>query len=190
VKVPVGTSPVRGAADAWVTMVEFGDFECPYCGAEEPVVRDLLVTYGTDLRLVFKNFPLTNIHLFAEGAAIAAECANDQGQFWQMHDLLFANQAALDNTSLQGYAQTLGLNMPAWQACLTSQPPVDAINADVSLGTSIGVSGTPTFIINGVAVVGAVPESQLKSTVDSTLSKAKSSGIPAASYYDKAILGH
>lgn len=92
VKVPIGSSPIRGPVNAWVTMVEFGDFECPFCGEEEPVVEALLRAFPNDLRLVFKNFPLTSIHPYAEGAAIAAECAGEQGDFWPMHDILFANQ--------------------------------------------------------------------------------------------------
>ncbi len=91
---PVGDSPVRGPADAWVTVLEFGDFECPYCGEEEPTVKQLLQN-NVDVRLVFKNFPLESVHPHALPAAIAAECALDQGKFWEMHDAIYADQAAI-----------------------------------------------------------------------------------------------
>jgi len=92
---PVLDSPVRGPGDAWVTVVEFGDFECPYCGEEEPVVEELLAEGGSQVRLVWKNFPLAAIHPHAEDAAVAAECALDQGKFWEMHDAIYANQGAI-----------------------------------------------------------------------------------------------
>ncbi len=188
-KVPVGTSPVRGPSDAWVTMVEFGDFECPFCGAEEPIVEALVKAYPTDLRLVFKNFPLTTIHPYAEGAAIAAECADAQGDFWTMHDLLYANQDALQSQNLPTYAQTAGVDVPTWQACLSTQPPVDAIDADVALATSVGVDATPTFFINGQIVVGAVAQSQLQTVIEAARAQAEASGVPRASYYETVILG-
>jgi protein-disulfide isomerase len=189
VAVPVGTSPVRGPSDAWVTMVEFGDFECPYCGAEEPIVESLLQQYPADLRLVFKNFPLTSLHPDAQAAAIAAECANAQGLFWPMHDNLYANQSELDTAGLQNDAVDAGVDLSTWQACLPSQPPQNAINADVALGYGVGVQGTPTFYINGQMVLGAVPESQLQSVITSALASAEDSGVPQASYYDVVVLG-
>jgi protein-disulfide isomerase len=189
VPIAVGTSPVRGPADAWVTMIEFADFECPFCGEEEPVVEALLDAYPEDLRLVFKNFPLTAIHPNAQAAALAAECAGAQGDFWPMHDLLFANQSALDGQSLLTYAQSAGVDTSSWQACLSTQPPVDAIGADVSLGTSVGVAGTPTFFVNGEVVVGAVPQSALQDVIEAKRSEAQASGVPRAQYYDQVILG-
>jgi len=188
-KVPVGTSPVRGPSDAWVTMIEFGDFECPFCGAEEPIVEALVQAYPKDLRLVFKNFPLTTIHPYAEGAAVAAECAGAQGDFWTMHDLLYANQDALQSQNLPTYAKMAGVHVTAWQACLSTQPPVQAIDADVALATSVGVDATPTFFINGEMVVGAVPEATLQAVIEAARMRAEASGVPRASYYDKVILG-
>lgn len=188
-KVPVGTSPVRGPDDAWVTMIEFGDFECPFCGEEEPVVEALVEAYPTDLRLVFKNFPLTTIHPYAEGAAVAAECADAQGDFWPMHDLLYANQNALQSQNLPTYAQAAGVDLTLWQACLSTSTPVDAIDADVALGASVGVEGTPTFFINGEIVVGAFPQSALQAIIEAARTQAEASGVPRASYYDTVILG-
>jgi protein-disulfide isomerase len=189
-KVPIGTSPVRGPADAWVTLVEFGDFQCPFCGQEEPVVEALLALYPADLRLVWKNFPLTSIHTYAQGAAIAAECADEQGQFWPMHDLLYAHQSALTPADLTNYAgQIPGLDVPTWQTCLTTAPPAQVVADDVALGGSIGVSGTPTFYVNGEMVLGAVPQATLKGVIDTKLAEAEASGVPRAQYYDVVILG-
>ncbi len=188
VKVPLGDSPQRGAADAWVTVVEFGDFECPYCRMEEPVLQDLAAIYGSDLRLVWKHLPLTGIHPHAQAAAIAAECANAQGRFWEMHDLLLVT--ALDDATLLADAgQVPGLDVAAWQACLGTAAPADRVAADVALGTRLGVGGTPTFYVDGIPVIGAVPESEFRAVVDQARSTAASSGIPRANYSDKAVLG-
>jgi protein-disulfide isomerase len=189
VPVPVGSSPVRGPADAWVTMIEFADFQCSYCGAEEPIVESLLEQFPVDLRLVFKNFPIPSVHPDAEAAAIAAECANEQGLFWPMHDLLYAHQDALDTASLQTYAQDAGVSLAPWQTCLNSAAPVDVINSDVALGESFGVNGTPTFFINGEMVVGAAPEAQLQGTIQTARASAEDSGVPSSAYYDQVILG-
>lgn len=189
VKVPIGTSPTRGPADAWVTMVEFADFECPPCGEAEPILSALLEEYSGDLRLVFKNLPLTDIHPDAQGAAIAAECASAQGAFWQMHDLLFANQDFLDGESLPTYAQAAGVDLNAWQQCLSTEPPLDAIGIDVGLATSLGIRGTPTFVINGQRVVGVLAQSQFEAVINAARDRAQASGLPRSQYYDTAILG-
>jgi protein-disulfide isomerase len=170
-------------------MIEFGDFECPFCGAEEPIVEALLQAYPDDLRLVFKNFPLTSIHPYAEGAAIAAECAGSQGDFWKMHDLLYANQDALQSQDLPTYAMAAGVDLTTWQACLSTAPPVNAVDADVALGATVGVDATPTFFVNGVMVLGAVPQSQLQAVIEETRAEAEASGVPRAQYYDTVILG-
>jgi protein-disulfide isomerase len=189
-KVPVGTSPIRGPSDAWVTVIEFGDFECPPCGAEEPVLQALLAERPNDLRLVFKNFPLTKIHPFAQGAAVAAECAAAQGAFWPMHDLLFSNQDALQSENLPTYAQSADLNVPAWQECVSTQPPLDAIAADVALGNAIGLRGTPTLVVNGVSFEGALRRSKLDAIVAEAMARAQASGVSSSQYYDSVILSH
>ena len=187
-KVPVGDSPQRGPSDAWVTVVEFADFECPFCRSEEPVLKDVQAVYGVDLRLVFKDFPLTGVHPHAQAAAVAAECAGEQGKFWDMHDLLFTT--ALDDATLLADAgQVAGLDVVAWQACIGTPAPASRVAADVALGTSLGVDGTPTFFVNGVAVVGAVPEGDLRAVIDQARATAVASGIPRAEYYDRAVLG-
>jgi protein-disulfide isomerase len=187
-KVPVEGSPQRGPSDAWVTMVEYADFECGYCRAEEPVVADLQAAYGSDLRLVFKYFPLTRIHPDAEAAAMAAECAGEQGRFWELHDLLFTT--ALDGgTLLADAGQVPGVDVAAWQACLGSAQAAAVVRSDFTLGVSLGIDGTPTFVVNGIPVVGAVPEQQLRDAIDQAKARAIASGVPRGDYYDQVILG-
>ncbi len=186
-KVPVGASPQRGLADAWVTMVEFADFQCSYCRREEPVVAHLGTVYGADLRLVFKHLPLA-VHDHAKDAAVAAECAGEQKKFWELHDLLFTTD--LDPATLLADAQAiLGLDVGAWQACLASSEAAAVVDADVALAATLEIPGTPTFVVNGVLVVGAVPEDELRAVIDQARAKAIASGIPRADYYDKAVLG-
>lgn len=182
----VGDAPVRGPMDAWVTMVEFSDFQCPYCGAAEPTVRALLTEYSTDLRLVYRHFPLSR-HVNALPAAIAAWCAGEQDQFWEMHNLLFANQSALASSELALYATTLGLDMTAWQACVAGDAAPAAVAADVALGNAAGIGGTPSFFINGEYVVGAQPQGYFESVIDAALATAQASGLTQATFYDQSV---
>jgi protein-disulfide isomerase len=169
-------------------MVEFGDFECPPCGDAEPIVSALLGEYSADLRLVFKNFPLTDIHPYAQGAAIGAECAGAQGAFWEMHDLLFANQDSLDSAYLLTYAQSAGVDVSAWQQCLATKPPRDAVDADVALGKSIRVRGTPTFLINGLRALGVPTRQQFEAIINAERARAEGSDVPRSEYYDTVVL--
>ncbi len=187
--VPLDDSPVTGPADAWVTVVEFADFQCSFCGKAAPTVAKVLQAYPIDVRLSFRHFPLTGMHPHAQGAAIAAECARVQGKFWPMHDQLFAHQDHLEAADLPNYATAVGLDLAAWQACLQTPEPAARIAADQALGTKMGVQSTPTFVINGEPLVGALPYSMFTDAINAARSKALNSGIPAAHYYDKAILG-
>ena len=172
-----------------MTVVEFADFECPFCFDEGPVVARLETAYQGDLRLVFKHFPLTSIHPDAQAAAIAAECAGQQGKFWEMHDLLLTT--ALDGAILLADArQVTGLDVPTWQACLATPDPANRVAADVALATQLGVDSTPTFVVNGAVVVGAAAESELRSVIETARAAAIASGIPRADYYDQAVLGN
>jgi protein-disulfide isomerase len=190
-RAPIGASPQRGPADAWVTIVEFADFQCPFCRDAAPTVQQVLDAYPSDVRLVFKHLPLTGLHARAMPAALAADCAGQQGQFWGMHDLLFAAQDAsgLDDAHLTSYATQLGLNVATWQGCLESADAAARVNADVTLATQLGVSGTPTFAVNGTPLVGAQPFSAFQDAVGSALAAARASGIPRDRYYDVAVLG-
>jgi protein-disulfide isomerase len=186
-EVPLGDSPQRGPSDAWVTIVEFADFECPYCRLEEPILQDVESTYGADLRVVFKY--LLAGHAHSEAAAVAAECAGEQGKFWEMHDLLF--ETDLDDSALLADARRVpGLDANEWQACLGTPEAASRVAADVDLATSLGVPATPTLSVNGVAIVGAASEDDLNAAVDHARDVAVASGIPRAEYYDKAVLGH
>jgi len=179
---PVADSPVRGPDDAWVTMVEFADFQCPYCGAAEQTVGELLAAYPADLRLVFKHLPF-EFHEHALGAAIAAQCAHEQGAFWEMHDLLLAHQEALDAPSLETYAHEVGLDLDAWRSCTAASATRQRIADDEALARQSGVRGTPTFFIDGEPIVGAVPIESFTDVVDSALATAQASGIAPESYY-------
>ncbi len=187
-------SPQRGPDDAWVTIVEFADFQCPYCGAAEPTVEEVLTKYGPDVRLVYKHFPLPQ-HANARPAANAAECARAQGpgpdgHFWQMHDLLFQNQASLGPTDLAGYAaQIPGLDPAQWQLCFDAQTYDARVAADARLGASVGVDATPTFVLNGEPLVGAQPLPTFEAKVEAARARAMASGIPRAEYYDRVVLG-
>ncbi len=187
--VPLGDSPQRGPADAWVTIVEFSDFQCPACGAAEPTVAELLARYPNDVRLVYKHFPLSSIHLYARPAAIAAECAREQGRFWEMHDRLFAGQRALSSEDLAAYASAAGLDVAAWQSCLSTPEPAARVDADQALGMKMGVHVTPTFVINGEPLQGSVPLATFEEIVESARAKAEASGIKRSEYYDRAVLG-
>ncbi len=199
-RVPVLDSPQKGPSDAWVTVVEFADFQCPYCGAAEPTVEQVLADYPTDVRLVFKHFPLSQ-HANARAAANAAECARAQatplgdhaapnGYFWDMHDLLFAHQSALDPASLALYAgQIADLDAAAWQTCFDARQYDARVSADEDLGASVGVAGTPTFVINGAPLEGAWPLATFEAKVDAARQQAIASGIPRADYYRVAVLG-
>jgi Na+/H+ antiporter NhaA len=140
---------VRGPADARVTLVEYGDFECPYCGQAEPVVRELVREFGDDLAFVFRHLPLADVHEHAELAAEAAEAAAAQGRFWEMHDVLLANQGALTPEDLLGYARELGLEVERFAADLTSRRHALRVTRDIASAEESGVAGTPTFFING-----------------------------------------
>jgi protein-disulfide isomerase len=139
---------IRGPADAPVTVVEYGDFECPYCGRAEPAVRELLAAFG-DVRYVWRHLPLTDVHPRADAAAEAAEAAADQGAFWEMHDLLLDHQDALLASDLTGYAEQLGLDLDQFEEALRRRTGAARIAEDVDSADLSGVSGTPTFFING-----------------------------------------
>ncbi len=140
---------IRGNPTGRATLVEYGDFECPYCGRAHPIVKELMRRMGEDIRFVFRHFPMTQIHPQAELAAEAAEAAAAQGKFWEMHDALYENQPALEPQSLMGYASDLDLNLPQFQLELAEHRHRPRVREDFSSGVRSGVNGTPTFFING-----------------------------------------
>jgi protein-disulfide isomerase len=188
-RVPVAGSPQLGPGDAWVTLVEFADFQCGYCARAAPTVRQIVQAYpATDLRVVFKQLPLS-FHERAMPAALAAQCAAEQGQFWGMYDQLFDGSSRLEDADLQADAQRLGLDLGSWTTCLSSDAARQAIERDVTLGDELAVSGTPAFFVNGYSIVGAQDLETFKTLIDREMAKAKASGIDRARYYDQVVLG-
>ncbi|MEV6375104.1 Na+/H+ antiporter NhaA [Micromonospora musae] len=172
VPVDMDRDHIRGPADAPVTVVEYGDFECPYCGQAEPVVRELLAEF-TKIRYVWRHLPLTEVHPHAELAAEAAEAAGDQGAFWEMHDLLFKHQDALGTVDMLHYAEQLGLDLDRFRDYLAERRSVDRIGEDVDSADLSGVSGTPTFFINGRRHHGAYDITALSAAVKGAFAQAK-----------------
>jgi Na+/H+ antiporter NhaA len=167
---------IRGPNNAPVTLVEYGDFECPYCGQAEPVVRQLLAEFGDELRYVFRHLPLGEVHEHAQLAAEAAEAAGAQGRFWEMHDLLFAHQDALDPDDLARYATELGLDVERLSQELRTRRHAPRIARDVESADQSGVAGTPTFFINGRRHHGAYDLTTLTGMVKRDLQAATRQG--------------
>jgi predicted DsbA family dithiol-disulfide isomerase len=182
-RVPVDTAdaPVRGNPKAPVTVVEFSDFQCPYCVRARPTVARVREAYGDKLRWVFRHFPLS-FHEHAEKAGEAAACAGDQGRFWEMHDRLWANHARLEVIDLKGYAAALGLDAAAFDRCLDSGRHAGLVDRDLQAGASYGVSGTPAFFVNGRPLVGAQPFEAFQQVIDDELRRAGAAagGAPGA----------
>jgi len=147
-----GPRPVKGNAAATIVVEEFSDFQCPACKSAQPTAEDVINTFGDKIAFYYKHFPLTAIHPFAFRAALAAECANDQGKFWEYHDVLFQNQPNFSEDELVRYAGDLGLDGTSFSACVESRARQDVVRADMREGDNRNISGTPTFFVNGEAV--------------------------------------
>ena len=161
-----------GKEGAPITIVEFSDFECPFCSRANPAVDQVMKEYGDKVRLVFRHFPL-EFHKKAPKASEAALCAGDQGKFWEMHDQLFANQQKLDVPDLKAHAASLKLDTAKFDKCLDSGEKASVIQADLADGKKAGVSGTPAFFINGILLSGAQPFEEFKSIIDDELKTAQ-----------------
>ena len=158
----------RGPADAPVTIVEFSDFECPYCGAAHDTVEQVMSAYAGKVRLVYRQFPLS-FHPHAAKAAEASLCAADQGKFWEYHDVLFKNQKKLEPTDLKAHATEVGLDAQKFGQCLDSGDKKKAVDTDQQAGLAAGVGGTPAFFINGIFLNGAQPIDEFKKVIDGEL---------------------
>ncbi len=165
VKIDAGNSPSRGPAGAKVTIIEFSDFQCPYCSRGAKTMEEVLKAYPNDVKVVFKNLPL-DFHKDAVPAAKAAYAAGKQGKFWEMHDALFANQANLGDALYLEHAKKLGLNIEQFKKDSSSDEAAKAVAADTELGKKNGIQGTPGFFVNGVAVKGAYPFEHFKGIID------------------------
>jgi protein-disulfide isomerase len=150
VPVDVDRDHIQGPADASVTLLEYGDYECPYCGAAYPIVKEVQDRMGDRLRFVFRNFPITTSHPHAEQAAEAAEAAGSQGRFWEMHDTLYENQRRLGDDDLRSYAARIGLDLESFERDVAEHVHAPRVREDFMSGVRSGVNGTPTFYINGV----------------------------------------
>ncbi|MEE8290270.1 MAG: thioredoxin domain-containing protein [Candidatus Tectomicrobia bacterium] len=165
--------PALGPEDAPVTIVEFSDFQCPFCRRVQPTLKRLLQEYEGRVKLVFRDFPLRSIHPQAQKAAEAAQCAAEQRQFWPYHDQLFAS-SALRPDDLKRYAQEMGLNTEQFNACLDSDKYATEVEADLQDGVDVGVSATPAFFINGQPLSGAVPYERFKELIEASLAQRQS----------------
>ena len=189
-RVPVtADQPVRGRADALVTMVVVSDFQCPFCSRVEPTVTQLIAQYGNDLRVVWRNNPLPFHENAGPAAELSMEAFAQQGSdgFWRMHATLFEHQTELDRTHLEGYAQAQGLNMTAVRNCLDNNTHQASITADQDLARQLGASGTPSFFINGRNLRGAQPIEQFQAVIDAARTEAQArvaAGTPRARVYD------
>jgi protein-disulfide isomerase len=184
-QVSIDGDPVKGNPNAQVTMVEFSDFQCPFCGrfssdALPQIQKDYIDT--GKIKFVYKQFPMDNLHPNAKAAAVASECANEQGKFWQYHDKLFSTQTAWENqpatdvtNTFKKYATDMGLNAASFNSCLDTKKTASAVDKDSQQASQYGVSGTPTFYIGNdkkgyLQLVGAQPYQSFKSIIDQQLS--------------------
>lgn len=165
------TSPTLGPATARVTIVEFGDLQCPYCRAAVYPVRQLLAAYPNDVRLVFRHFPITSAHPLAQTLAQAAMCAHDQGRFWAFHDSLYQNQDTISYDRMIELARTVGVDINRMERCMKAGTFNEQIQQDFTDAVTLGGRGTPTWIVNGQKIEGALPFETWKSIIDDLLSK-------------------
>ncbi|HTQ78873.1 MAG TPA: DsbA family protein, partial [Thermoanaerobaculia bacterium] len=171
------TPPVQGPATAPVTIVEFSDFQCPFCSRLKPTLDQVKQKYGDKVRIVFRQYPLP-IHPNAPKAAEAALCANDQGKFWELHDAMFGDQQGLAVDGLKAKATKIaGLKAEEFNSCLDSGKHADEVKKDIAAGSAAGVSGTPAMFVNGRFISGAVPYDDIAKVVDEELKK---SGVKTA----------
>jgi len=171
IDVPVlAHDPVHGAADAQITIVQFAEYQCPYCKVISPTLDRVLENYDGKVKVVFKDYPLPS-HSRAMPAAIAAHCAGDQGKYWEMNGLMLNNQGALGDTDLTRYASEIGLDGAAFASCVVSGKHDAAIAEDVAAAQKAGVEATPTLFVNGILVAGALPYDHFERLIEQELSK-------------------
>lgn len=166
--------PAVGPADAPVTIVEFSDFQCPFCARAGPTVKQVLARYPEQVRLVYRHYPLDSIHPRARPAAVASACAAEQGKFWEYHDLLFANPKKLAAEDLTGYAEQVGADAAAFGQCLDEGRFDADVDRDVADAREAGVTGTPTFFINGRVLGGAQPLDEFVRVIEEELERGRS----------------
>ncbi len=168
--IPVGDNPMYGPADAKITIIEFSDFECPYCRKwTVEVWPKLRQEYEGKIRLVYRDYPLYGVHANAASAAEAANCAHEQGQFWPFHDKLFERSQGFSQDAYQSYAQEIGLDAQKFTECVEQQKYKKTVEDDFAFASEFGIRSAPTFFINGLAIVGAQPYMTFKRIIDDEL---------------------
>jgi protein-disulfide isomerase len=176
VEVSVEGAPMRGTPDAPVTLVEFSDFECPFCKQAHPTLKQVLDRYPGKVRLAYRDFPLDSIHPQARRAAEAARCAHDQGKFWEYHDVLFAQSPQLALENLRRYAGQVGLDVAKFDSCLATGTHKATVQRDLDEGNRLGITGTPAFFINGRTLTGAQPLEAFTRLIEQELARVATSG--------------
>ena len=164
------SDPVRGNPSAPVTIVEFSDYQCPYCARVNPTLAKVRETYGDRVKIIFKDYPLPN-HPQAPKAAEAARCAGDQQKYWEMHDAMFANQRALEVPMLKQTARAIGLDGATFDQCIDSGKHAATVQSGTELGNQMGVNSTPTLYVNGRPLIGAMPFENFKQIIDEELAR-------------------
>ncbi len=162
---------IRGNKNAKVKLVEYSDFQCPYCERHYPTIKQILAEYGDKVSFEYKHFPLNNIHPLAQPAAEASECASEQGKFWEYHDKIFENQRTLSQATLTQWAQDLGLNMTKFNSCVQAGTYRTKVQEQAAEGAGMDVEGTPATFVNGQLVSGALPYEAFKQLIDAELAK-------------------
>ncbi len=170
-ELPVGSSPSKGAAEAAVVITEFSDFQCPFCRQVQPALAQLQERYGDKIRWAFKDLPLNSIHPQAQKAAEAARCAAEQGKFWEFRAAMFES-TSITNELFHSTAEELGVDGAEFKTCLDSDRYRDGVNADSEEAQSLGITGTPAFVINGVLLSGAQPLENFVRVIDMELDRA------------------
>jgi len=181
VHVDYDTARVKGNTDALVTIVEFADFQCPFCSGAQPMLKEVLAKYKGKVKLAYQDFPLSQIHQHAEIAAEASRCALAQGKYWEMHDAMFADQSKLDEVALVKTAAGLGLDQNSFESCLKSGKYRAVVQRDVEAGSQAGVNATPTFFINGEFLSGPQSDADFTKIIDRQLSILGGKGLAQAS---------
>lgn len=182
IQVAYDPARVKGNADAPITIVEFADFQCPFCSRVQPFLQDVLTKYKDKVKLAYLDFPLSQIHAYAETAAEASRCALTQGKYWEMHDAMFADQSRLQEAALVKTAAGLGLDQKSFESCLKSGKYKEVVQQDLQAGSQAGVNGTPTFFINGEFLSGVRSDADFARIIDRQLSalvaKASAQTVP------------
>ena len=169
-KVSADDDPFLGTDNAPIEIIQFAEFQCPYCGKVGDTIDQILETYPGKVKIVFRDFPL-GFHDRAIPAAVAANCAGEQGKYWEMHKVLMANQTALQESDLSKYAANLELDITKWNACRQNPAQEAEVRKDMADATEVGVSGTPAFFINGILLSGAIPFSEFQQLIDKELAQ-------------------